>query len=104
MKSRSRFHEKIQKKHPGDEIYYTINREAAKEIAFQLKLRNISGIIVIDFINQNKEEQDDELLRYFSNLVKEDPIKTNIIDMTPLGLVEVTRKKVHRSLREQMEE
>ncbi|MBR5579029.1 MAG: ribonuclease E/G [Lachnospiraceae bacterium] len=40
----------------------------------------------------------------FSNLVKEDPIKTNVIDMTPLGLVEVTRKKVHRSLREQMEE
>ncbi|MBR5579030.1 MAG: ribonuclease E/G [Lachnospiraceae bacterium] len=56
---------KIQKKHPGDDIYFTINKEAAKEIAFQLKLRNISGIIVIDFINQNKEEQDDELLRYF---------------------------------------
>ena len=84
---------KIQKKHPGDNIYYDINKEAAKEIAFQLKLRNISGIIVIDFINQNKQKQDQELLHFFSNLVKEDPIQTNVIGMTPLGLVEVTRKR-----------
>ena len=94
---------KIQKKHPGDEIYYTINREAAKEIAFQLKLRNISGIIVIDFINQNEEEQDRELLKYFSSLVKTDSVQTNVVGMTALGLVEVTRKKVQRSLREQLE-
>lgn len=95
---------KIQKKHPGDNIYYDINREAAKEIAFQLKLRNISGIIVVDFINQNNQEQDQELLHFFSNLVKEDPIQTNVVGMTPLGLVEVTRKKVQRSLKEQLEE
>lgn len=94
---------KIQKKHPGDDIYYTINREAAKEIAFQLKLRNISGIIVVDFINQNRAEQDKELLKYFSALVKEDSIQTNVMGMTSLGLVEVTRKKVHRSLKEQLE-
>ena len=93
---------KIQKKHPGDDIYFTINKEAAKEIAFQLKLRNISGIIVVDFINQNKQEQDKELLHYFSALVKEDPVQTNVVGMTSLGLVEVTRKKVYRSLREQL--
>ena len=94
---------KIQKKHPGDDIYYVINKEAAKEIAFQLKLRNISGIILVDFINQNKEEQDKELLHYFSSQVKEDSVQTNVVDMTPLGLVEVTRKKVYRSLKEQLE-
>ena len=93
---------KIQKKHPGDDIYFTINKEAAKEIAFQLKLRNISGIIIVDFINQNKQEQDKELLHYFSSLVKEDPVQTNVVGMTSLGLVEVTRKKVYRSLREQL--
>lgn len=91
---------KIQKKHPGDDIYFSINKEAAGEIAFQLKLRNISGIIVVDFINQNNEAQDKELLKFFSHLVKEDPVKTNVIDMTSLGLVEVTRKKIHKPLRE----
>lgn len=95
---------KIQKKHPGDDIYYTINREAAKEIAFQLKLRNISGIIIVDFINQNQKEQDKDLLKYFTSLVREDSVQTNVVGMTSLGLVEVTRKKVHRSLREQLEE
>ena len=59
---------------------------------------------MIDFINQNKQKQDQELLHFFSNLVKEDPIQTNVIGMTPLGLVEVTRKKVQRSLKEQLEE
>ena len=93
---------KIQKKNPKDDIYFEINKEAAKEIALQLKLRNISGIIIIDFINQNTKEQDSELLSYLSSLVKKDSVKTNVIDMTPLGLVEVTRKKISKSLSEQL--
>ena len=93
---------KLQKKHPGDDIFLQINKEAAKEIALQLRLRNLSGIIVVDFINQVSKEQDTELLQYFSNLVKKDPIQTDVIDMTPLGLVEVTRKKIHKSLKEQL--
>ena len=93
---------KIQKKNPKDDIYFEINKEAAGEIALQMKLRNLSGIIIIDFINQNTKEQDKELLAYLSGLVKKDSIKTNIVDMTPLGLVEVTRKKIHKSLREQL--
>ena len=67
-----------------------------------MKLRNLSGIIIIDFINQNTKVQDKELLAYLSGLVKKDSIKTNVVDMTPLGLVEVTRKKIHKSLREQL--
>lgn len=93
---------KIQKKNPKDNIYFEINKEAAKEIALQLKLRNLSGIIVIDFISQNSKEQDNELLSYLSALVKKDSVKTSVVDMTPLGLVEVTRKKVHKSLKEQL--
>ena len=93
---------KIQKKNPKDNIYFEINKEAAKEIALQLKLRNLSGIIVIDFISQNTKEQDNELLSYLSALVKKDSVKTSVVDMTPLGLVEVTRKKVHKSLKEQV--
>ena len=93
---------KIQKKNPKDDIYFEINKEAAREIALQLRLRNLSGIIVIDFISQNTEEQDSRLLSYLNSLVKQDSVKTNVIDMTPLGLVEVTRKKIHKSLKEQL--
>lgn len=93
---------KIQKKKPKDDIYFEINKEAAREIALQLKLRNLSGIIIIDFISQNTKEQDSQLLAYLSSLVKKDSVKTNVIDMTPLGLVEVTRKKIHKSLKEQL--
>lgn len=93
---------KIQKKNPKDDIYFEINKEAAREIALQLRLRNLSGIIIIDFISQNTKDQDSELLSYLSGLVKRDSVKTHVVDMTPLGLVEVTRKKIHKSLREQL--
>ncbi|MBR5596449.1 MAG: ribonuclease E/G [Lachnospiraceae bacterium] len=93
---------KIQKKNPKDDIYFEINKEAAREIAIQLQLRNLSGIIIIDFISHNTKEQDNELLSYLNGLVKKDSVKTNVIDMTSLGLVEVTRKKIHKSLKEQL--
>ena len=93
---------KIQKKNSKDDIYFEINKEAAREIALQLRLRNLSGIIIIDFISQNTKEQDSELLSYLSGLVKKDSVKTHVVDMTPLGLVEVTRKKIHKSLKEQL--
>lgn len=93
---------KIQKKNPKDDIYFEINKEAAREIALQLQLRNLSGIIIIDFISQNTKEQDSGLLAYLTGLVNKDSVKTNVIDMTPLGLVEVTRKKIHKSLKEQL--
>lgn len=85
---------KYQKKAKGQDTFYQINREAAKEIALQLKLRNLSGIIIIDFINQNSQEQDKELLQYLTKLVKEDSVQTKVMGMTALGLVEVTRKKI----------
>ena len=79
-----------------------INLEAAKEIAYQLRLRNISGIIIIDFINLLAKEDEAVLLKEFRTYLKDDPVKTDLIDMTRLGLVEVTRKKIKKSLRDSL--
>lgn len=75
-----------------------VNLEAAKEIARQLKLRNSSGMILIDFINMEKEEDNQELLSAFDHLLKKDKIHTRLVDLTALGIVEVTRKKERKPL------
>lgn len=84
------------------ETFLKINKEAAAEIARQLRLRNISGIIVVDFINLEQENDRRELMRYLENFLNQDPVKTTLVDMTRLGLVEITRKKVKKSLSEQL--
>lgn len=84
------------------ENFRKINQEAAIEIAHQLRLRNISGICIVDFINVESRVYTDELMHSFRMALKEDPIQVNLIDITKLGLVELTRKKVKRSLREQL--
>lgn len=93
---------KYQKKSKDQDAFYLINREAAKEIALQLKLRNISGIVIIDFINQSSHEQDKRLLQLLTELVGEDSVQTTVMGMTALGLVEVTRKKISPPLWEQL--
>lgn len=82
--------------------YLEINLEAAEEIARQLLLRNLSGIIIIDFINMETKEQNETLLACLREAVAADPVRTTVVDMTPLGLVEVTRKKEKKPLREQL--
>ena len=81
---------------------YNINIEAAEEIAYQLKLRNISGIIIIDFINMSSEESKSNLINYLKKLISKDRIKTDFIEMTKLELVELTRKKVEKPIYEQL--
>lgn len=81
---------------------YQINVEAAAEIARQLRLRNISGIILIDFIDLHDREKSEELLEEFCKFLKQDSIPTQLVDMTKLGLVELTRKKHKKSLAEQL--
>ena len=84
------------------ETFLKINKEAAAEIARQLRIRNISGIIVVDFINLEQENDRRELMQYLEDFLNRDPVKTTLVDMTRLGLVEITRKKVKKSLSEQL--
>lgn len=75
-----------------------INIEAAKEIVTQLSLRNISGIIIIDFINMKEDKSKNKLLTDFASFAKNDHIGIQILGLTSLGLCEVTRKKTKKPL------
>ncbi len=88
----------------SDEAFYRINLEAAGEIARQIRLRNLSGIILIDFINMQDTTRQEKLLNTMKELVKKDPVHTTVVDITPLGLMEITRKKVNKTLAEQFKE
>lgn len=81
-----------------EETVFNINIEAAKEIARQIRLRNLSGIIIVDFIDMQEEKHKQELLNTIEALFLKDRIKTTLIDMTPLGLVEITRKKIDKNI------
>lgn len=82
--------------------FLKINEEAAIETAKQLRLRNISGIIIIDFIDMKTEEDKQAVLAVLNRELKKDPVKASLVDMTRLNLAEVTRKKIKKSLREQL--
>ena len=86
----------------NEEGILKINLEAAREAARQIRLRNLSGIIIIDFINMDAEENVERLMREFRIHLAKDPIQATLVDITPLNLVEVTRKKVHKPLYEQV--
>lgn len=88
----------------GTEALRRLNHEAAEEIALQLRLRNLSGIILVDFINMENKESGQELLEHLRELVRADKVPTFVVDITPLGLVEITRKKQNRPLTEQFQE
>lgn len=87
-------------KKKDDTVYMKINMEAAKEVAKQIRLRNLSGIIVVDFINLDDKEKCEELINYFKGYLRKDPIQTVLVDVTKLQLVEITRKKVRKPLHE----
>ena len=75
--------------------------EAAEEIAHQLRLRNLSGMILIDFIDMKSEDDNDRLMKELRAYVRTDSVPVQVVDMTKLHLVEVTRKKMKKSLAEQ---
>lgn len=79
------------------------NLEAAKEIVRQLRLRNIGGIIIIDFIDMLDEHHRNEVIKVLEEELKKDKVKAHILGITPLGLVEMTRKKVRQSLASTLE-
>lgn len=76
----------------ADTVFQT-NMEAAVEIAKQIRLRDIGGIIIIDFIDMETASQKGQLLALMEKKVRQDKTKTNVVDITALGLVEITRKK-----------
>lgn len=84
------------------ETYRKINLEAAGEIARQLRLRNLSGIILIDFINMAREDHRNELMHVLQNHLRKDPVKAKVIDMTPLHIVEMTRQRVRKPIFEEL--
>lgn len=88
----------------AEETFMRINQEAAEMIARQLRARNLSGMILVDFINLKQKEQEAQLLEYMRKLLRQDPVTSNVVDMTGLGLMELTRKKVDSSFAEQIRE
>ena len=77
------------------------NLEAADKLCQQIKIRNLSGIIIVDFINMNQRNCD-ILMEHLKSLAKKDIVSTTIVDITKLGLVEITRKKIGKSLSESL--
>jgi ribonuclease G len=87
----------VGKKDPDDTILKT-NLEAVKEVTRQIRLRDIGGIIVIDFIDMDNENHRKKVFRALREALKEDRSRTNILSFTELGLVEMTRQRTKPSL------
>lgn len=81
-----------------EETIYKTNLEAAQAIARQLRLRNLGGIIIIDFIDMEDEEHKRQVMRVFEKSLDKDRAKSQVCDVSPLGLVEMTRKRTRESL------
>lgn len=85
-----------------EETIFKTNMEAVKEIAYQLRLRNIGGIIIIDFIDMDDGEHREELFNFFKEAVKKDKSKINILKLSEFGLVQMTRKRNCENLSQMM--
>jgi ribonuclease E len=81
-----------------EETVFRNNLEAAEEIARQLRLRDIGGIIVIDFIDMEVKKNREEVLRAFKGALARDKTRTQVFEISELGLVEMTRKRVSEGL------
>jgi ribonuclease G len=81
-----------------EETIFRTNLEAAVTIARQLRLRNLGGIIIIDFIDMEEPEHRRQTLQALERALGDDHVKTNISSVSPLGLVEMTRKRTRESL------
>ena len=84
--------------HDLQETIFNTNVEAAYEVARQIRVRDLSGIIVVDFIDMEDAENRDKLVEILRQAVKRDRTRTTIQGMTGLGIVEMTRKKLKQTL------
>ena len=87
-----------------EETVFRNNLEAAEEVARQLRLRDIGGIIVIDFIDMEIRNNREEVMRVFRDALGRDKTRTQAFDMSELGLVEMTRKRISEGLVEAFSE
>ena len=85
-----------------EETVYRNNLEAAREIARQLRLRDIGGIIVIDYVDMEIKKNRDEVVRVFREALAQDKTRTQVFDISDLGLVEMTRKRIGEGLVESL--
>ncbi|MDO4647660.1 MAG: ribonuclease E/G [Eubacteriales bacterium] len=86
----------------AEETFRKVNLEAAAEIAHQIRLRNLSGSILIDFINLENPDHKEELFHVLQKHLKKDPVRTRAIDITALNIMEVTRQKVRKPVIEEL--
>src|SRR4030095_4862567 len=77
-----------------------INMEAVGEVVRQIRLRDLGGIIIIDFIDMEAAEHREQVYRALKRALVEDKARTNVLEISELGLVEMTRKRVPQELRE----
>ena len=83
-----------------EETVYRNNLEAAEEIARQLRLRDIGGIIVIDFVDMEIKDNRDRVIKVFREALARDKTRTQVFNISELGLVEMTRKRIGEGLLE----
>ncbi len=81
-----------------EKMAFAVNTESAREIARQLRLRDVGGIIVIDYIDMMEESHRRELIHVFRGALSSDRAKTDILGISKLGLVQMTRERTHRTL------
>ena len=85
-----------------EETVFKTNKEAVSEIVRQIRLRNLGGIIVVDFIDMEEEEHRKEVLELLETELKKDKSRTNILTIEEIGLVAITRKRVKQSLEREL--
>ena len=93
---------KYEKGKEKEEAVLKINLEAARETARQMRLRNLSGIVIVDFINMGQESSRRKVLEELRECLAMDPLQAHVVDMTKLELVELTRKKTEPPLAQQL--
>ncbi|HEY8961068.1 MAG TPA: Rne/Rng family ribonuclease [Luteolibacter sp.] len=87
-----------------DKMILETNVEAAVEVARQLRLRNIGGLVVVDFIDMRHRKDQQTVYKAMKDRLKKDKAKTQVLQISPIGLMEMTRQRLNESLRETMYE
>lgn len=91
------------RKDSPEKLTQLVNKEAGEEVFRQLRLRNLSGMILVDFVNIKDKEQREQFFQELRTMAQQDPVPTKVHDITALGIVEITRKKVSHPLAEQLQ-